>query len=76
MSEVQPNSTISREFSAPAGGGPRGGTAAALEANGITVLRAPSSAEAKRMVLDLIPRGRKCIKARRPRSRLRASPRR
>jgi hypothetical protein len=31
--------------------------AAALEANGITVLRAPTSAEAKRIVLDLIPAG-------------------
>src|SRR6266566_1486529 len=32
-------------------------TAAALEANGITVLRAPDSAAAKRIVLDLIPDG-------------------
>ena len=32
-------------------------TAAALEANGITVLRARNSAEAKRIVLDLIPAG-------------------
>ncbi|MFL5533810.1 MAG: LUD domain-containing protein, partial [Gemmatimonadales bacterium] len=32
-------------------------TAAALEANGITVLRAPDSAAAKRIVLDLIPAG-------------------
>jgi hypothetical protein len=32
-------------------------TAAALEANGITVLRAPNSGEAKRIVLDLIPAG-------------------
>jgi L-lactate utilization protein LutC len=32
-------------------------TAAALEANGITVLRAGDSAEAKRIVLDLIPNG-------------------
>ena len=30
---------------------------AALEANGITVLRAPNSAEARRIVLDLIPVG-------------------
>src|SRR6266487_6327242 len=32
-------------------------TAAALEANGITVLRAPDAAEAKRIVLGLIPDG-------------------
>ena len=32
-------------------------TAAALEANGITVLRAANSAEAKRIVLDLMPAG-------------------
>jgi hypothetical protein len=56
MSEVQPK-TLSREFSAPAGEDRVARTAAALEANGITVLRAPSSAEAKRMVLDLIPPG-------------------
>src|SRR5437870_6900886 len=32
-------------------------TVAALEANGISVLRAPDAAEAKRIVLDLIPEG-------------------
>jgi LUD domain len=32
-------------------------TMAALEANGITALRAPDAAEAKRIVLDLIPEG-------------------
>jgi acyl-CoA hydrolase len=57
MSEVQPNRTLSREFSAPAEEDRVARTAAALEANGITVLRAPSSAETKRMVLDLIPAG-------------------
>ncbi len=57
MSEVQPNRTLSREFSAPAEEDGVARTAAALEANGITVLRAPNSAEAKRMVLDLIPAG-------------------
>ena len=57
MSEVQPNGTLSREFSAPAEEDRVARTAAALEANGITVLRAPSSAETKRMVLDLIPAG-------------------
>ena len=57
MNEVQPNRTLSREFSAPAEEDRVARTAAALQANGITVLRAPNSAEAKRMVLDLIPAG-------------------
>jgi len=58
MSEVQPlNSTLSREFSAPAEEARVARTAAALESNGITVLRAPNAAEAKRIVLDLIPVG-------------------
>jgi hypothetical protein len=57
MSEVQPNRTRSREYSAPAEEDRVARTAAALEANGITVLRAPNSAEAKRMVLELIPPG-------------------
>jgi hypothetical protein len=58
MSEVQPlNSTLSREFSASAEEARVARTAAALESNGITVLRARSAAEAKRIVLDLIPVG-------------------
>ncbi|WP_426977888.1 LUD domain-containing protein [Pseudarthrobacter sp. O4] len=58
MSEVQPlNSTLGRGFSAPAEEVRVTRTAAALESNGITVLRAPNSAEAKRTVLDLIPAG-------------------
>lgn len=58
MTEVQPlNSTLSGGFSAPAEEARVARTAAALEANGITVLRAQDSAEAKRIVLDLIPAG-------------------
>jgi acyl-CoA hydrolase len=58
MSEVQPlNSTLSRGFSAAAEEARVVRAAAALEANGITVLRAPNAAEAKRIVLDLIPAG-------------------
>lgn len=58
MSEVQPlNSTLSRGFSAPAEEARVVRSAAALEANGITVFRAADSAEAKRIVLDLIPVG-------------------
>ncbi|SDK78216.1 Uncharacterised ACR, YkgG family COG1556 [Arthrobacter sp. ov407] len=57
MSEVQPSRTLSREFSAQAEEDRVARTAVGLEANGITVLRARTSAEAKRMVLDLIPAG-------------------
>ena len=51
MTEVQPglDRTPSRRFAAPAEDARATGTAAALEANGITVLRAPNSAEAKRV---------------------------
>jgi len=59
MPEVQADveRTLSRRFAAPAEDARVTRTAAALEANGITVLRAPNSAEAKRIVLDLIPAG-------------------
>ena len=59
MTAVQPDldSTLRRRFAVPAEDARVTRTAAALEANGITVLRAPNSAEAKRIVLDLIPVG-------------------
>jgi L-lactate utilization protein LutC len=58
MSEVQPlNSTLGRGFSVPAEDPRVMRTAAALEANGITVLRAANAAEAKHIVLELIPAG-------------------
>jgi len=59
MTQVQHDldKTLSRRFAAPAEDGRVTRAAAALEANGITVLRAPNSAEAKRIVLDLIPAG-------------------
>jgi hypothetical protein len=59
MTEVQPDlgRTPSRRFAAPAEDARVTRTAAALEANGITVLRARNSAEAKRIVLDLIAPG-------------------
>ena len=59
MTDVQPDldSTLSRRFATPAADARVTRTAAALEANGITVLRAPNSAAAKRIVLDLIPAG-------------------
>ena len=59
MSEVQTDHdrALSRGFSMPAEDSRVTRTAAALEANGITVLRARNSAEAKRIVLDLIPPG-------------------
>jgi hypothetical protein len=59
MTEVQPDldQTLSRRFAAPPPESRVARTAAALEVNGMTVLRAASGAEAKRIVLDLIPAG-------------------
>ena len=59
MIEVQPDldSTLRRRYATPAENARVTRTAAALEANGMTVLRARNSAEAKRIVLDLIPAG-------------------
>ena len=57
--EVQLNheESIQRRFGTVADEARVTRTAAALEANGIRVLRAPNAAEAKRIVLDLIPDG-------------------
>jgi hypothetical protein len=49
--------SLSRRFASLADEASVTRTAAALEANGITVLRAATAAEAKRIVLDLIPDG-------------------
>src|SRR4051794_7688427 len=59
MIEVQPDldSTLRRRYAAPAEEASVTRTAAALEANGITVVRASDGAEAKRIILDLIPLG-------------------
>ena len=59
MTQVQPDldRTLRRRFANPAEDARVTRTAAALEANGITVLRAADSAEAKRIVLGLIPAG-------------------
>jgi hypothetical protein len=59
MIEIQPDldSTLRHRFAVPAEEARVRRTAAALEANGITVLRARNRAEAKRIVLDLIPAG-------------------
>ena len=59
MTEVQPDldTTLSRRFAATAQDARLTRTSAALEANGITVLRAPNSGEAKRIVLDLTQAG-------------------
>jgi hypothetical protein len=59
--EVQPDFdlSVSRRFGTLADDGRVKRTTAALEANGITVLRAADAAEAKRIVLDLIPEGSK-----------------
>ena len=58
-SGLEPNldKSLSRRFGTVADEASVRRTAAALEANGITVLRAPDAAAAKRIVLDLIPNG-------------------
>jgi LUD domain len=59
ISELQPDldRTIRRRFGTVADDARVKRTAAALEANGISVLRAADAAEAKRIVLGLIPDG-------------------
>ncbi len=59
ISELEPDfdQSLSRRFGTVAGEASVKRTVAALEANGITVLRAPDAAAAKRIVLDLIPDG-------------------
>ena len=59
ISELEPNfdPSISRRFGTVADEASVKRTVAALEANGIIVLRAPDAAAAKRIVLDLIPDG-------------------
>jgi hypothetical protein len=59
ISEVEPNldPSISRRFGTVANEASVKRTAAALEANGIGVLRAADAATAKRIVMDLIPDG-------------------
>jgi len=59
ISELEPNldSSLSRQFGTAADEPSVKRTVAALEANGITVVRAPDAAVAKRIVLDLIPDG-------------------
>jgi LUD domain len=58
ISEVSPDlDQLSRRWGTVAGDDRVRRTIAALEANGITALRAADSAEAKRIVLDLIPDG-------------------
>jgi|SRR2546423_3579849 L-lactate utilization protein LutC len=58
-SQLQPDldQSISRRFGMLSDDARVRRTAAALEANGISVLRAANAAEAKRVVLDLIPDG-------------------
>ena len=59
ISELEPNldPSLSRRFGTVADEASVKRTVAALEANGIIVLRAPDAAAAKRIVLDLIPDG-------------------
>ena len=51
------DTSVERRFARPADDETVARTAAALEAHGMTVLRARDAAEAKRLVLDLIPDG-------------------
>jgi len=55
--QLELDTTLSRRFAATAQDARLTRTSAALEANGITVLRAPNSGEAKRIVLDLTQAG-------------------
>src|SRR5260370_19502789 len=59
ISELRPelDPSITRRFGTVADDASVKRATAALEANGITVLRAPNPAEARRIVLDLIPVG-------------------
>jgi hypothetical protein len=59
MTEVRSDldRTLRLRFAAPAESARVTRTAAALEANGISVVRASNAADAKRIVLDLIPAG-------------------
>ena len=51
------DTSLSREFATTADEARVARTAAALEASGITVLRAADAADAKDLVMDLIPDG-------------------
>src|SRR2546423_521768 len=55
--EVDPDESLTRRWGTRANDVRVNRTMAALEANGITVLRASTAAAAKRIVLDLIPDG-------------------
>ena len=55
--QLEPDESLERRFGTVADEARVTRTAAALEANGIRVLRAPTAAEAKQIVLDLIPDG-------------------
>src|SRR5438270_13784704 len=55
--EVDPDGSLTRRWGTRADDVRVKRTVAALEANGISVLRAPDAAAAKRLVLDLIPQG-------------------
>jgi hypothetical protein len=68
--------SIKREFGTLAGDARVRRTTAALEANGIRVLRAADAAEAKRMVLSLIPDGSQVHHGASESLELSASPRR
>ena len=76
MIEVQPDldSTLRRRFAVPAEEARVRRTAAALEANGITVLRARNRRKPNASSWISSRRARMCIRGRRSRSTRRASP--
>jgi hypothetical protein len=55
--QIELDPSVKREFGSPASEARVTRTASALEANGISVLRAADAADAKRIVLQLIPDG-------------------
>ena len=75
ISELEPSldPSITRRFGSLADDASVKRSTAALEANGIKVLRAANAAEAKEIVLGLIPDGRRYITAHRNRLRCQAS---
>jgi hypothetical protein len=66
--EVDPNGSLSQRWGTAADDARVKRTMAALEAHGISVLRASDAAAAKRIVLDLIPDGSHVHQGRRNRS--------
>jgi hypothetical protein len=76
MTAVQPalDTTLNRQFAEPAEDARATRTAAALGANGMTVLRARTAQKRNASSWISSRRGHRCTRGRRGRSKLRASP--